>query len=506
MSFFRNKNRDVHHSAIAGYWYPADPHELREEIQSHLASVKDPVELQRLPAAFISPHAGYQWSGDCAAHLYRSLQGPVGKRVKRVILMAPSHSAYIGGVSTLSVRAYKTPLGEVPVDQDVVKELLKKRDFGTNPGAHTEEHSDEIQLPFLQVVLPGVWKLVDLVFQGTGPKEWESIAESILPFVDGSTLLVASSDFTHFGERFGYKPFADDIPEQLRKLDLGAVDAALSLNSETWESYKNRTGITACGSEPIGTLLTLLRRIGEMSPDVTPGFEGRLANYYRSGDLNDDFSSSVSYAAILFEPKCAPEDSAEDSIPATEHGSEELDEEEQTFLLSLARKSLTQYLLGGSVPQPEIPDHLSSERLMKERGAFVTLTQQGRLRGCIGSIPAQDPLAKAVMRHAVQAAVEDLRFPPVQPDEVEEIHIEISVLTTPSEVERPEDIVLGRDGILLERELTRGVFLPQVAPEQGWDLPTTLRHLSMKAGLPREAWKETDTKLYVFQAQIFEED
>lgn len=494
MSLFRNKSHDVHHSAIAGYWYPADPESLRKEIQSHLDNVKDPVVLEMLPAAFISPHAGYSWSGDCAAHLYRSLQGEAGRRVKRVILMAPSHYAHIGGVSTLDLRAYETPLGKVQVDQDVVKQLLEKPDFGTNPGAHAEEHSDEIQLPFLQVALQGDWKLVDLVFQGTAPEQWKSIADSILPFVDENTLLVASSDFTHFGERFGYMPFSDDIPENLRELDLGAVEAALSLDIDQWEGYKSRTGITACGFEPIGTLLALLRRVSEAGPDI----RGRLVNYYRSGDINDDFSSSVSYAAILFEP-------AHVEAEALQVEGEELNGEEREYLLALARRALTQFLQDGSMPEPEIPSQLSEERLMKKRGVFVTLTAGKRLRGCIGSIPAQDPLARAVMRHAVQAAVEDVRFTPVQLEELNDIHIEISVLTTPREVGSHDEIVLGRDGILLDREPWRSVFLPQVAPEQGWDVPTTLNHLSLKAGLPPEAWKDDETKLHIFQAQVFEE-
>jgi AmmeMemoRadiSam system protein A len=334
---------------------------------------------------------------------------------------------------------------------------------------------------------------LDVVLQGTGPADWPAFAHALVPWVDDGTLLIASSDFTHYGPRFGYVPFREDVPGNLRTLDLGAVDAALTMDPSAWTAYREKTGITACGHEPIGALLTLLNRLQEAKQGLEGGFSGRLLDYYRSGDLNGDYESTVSYAAVLFQ---VSEETA---------GGDVLDRDEQAFLLTTARRAIDRAVGGDPVPGPEIPRHLSSDRLERKRAAFVTLRAGNSLRGCIGSIFPREPLVRAVVRHAVQAAFEDNRFPPVGRDEVKDIHIEISVLTVPKEIAGPEEIVLGRDGVLLERDGRRAVFLPQVASENGWDLETTLRHLATKAGLAAESWKGPGATLRTFQAEIFAE-
>jgi hypothetical protein len=476
-------------------------------LESHLARAGEKVLLQELPAALVSPHAGYDWSGDCAGHAYATLRGPAGSKVRRVVILAPSHYAYLDGASVLPVSAYETPLGRVPVDREAVERLLREPGFRTVEEAHAQEHADEIQLPFLQHVLPGPWKLVDVVVQGVGPERWEDFGRSLLPLVDAATLVVASSDFTHFGHRFGYFPFREEIPENLRRLDLEGADRVLAVDPEGWAEYKEATGITACGFEPIGILLHLLRLVTRERRELARGFRGHLLDYYRSGDLNGDFSSSVSYVAILFEPIRRPEEreGSRDTEEEEEAGSERLGPAERSFLLKLARETLELYLREGRTPKVEIPEGLRRDLLTQPRGVFVTLRKGDRLRGCIGTIVGQEPLVEGVVRQAVQSAVSDPRFPPVTPEELPGIRIEISVLTPLREVSGPGEIVLGRDGILLERGGHRAVFLPQVAPEQGWDLETTLTQLALKAGLGPEDWKDPQTRFSVFQAEVFEE-
>ncbi|MBK7769017.1 MAG: AmmeMemoRadiSam system protein A [bacterium] len=136
------------------------------------------------------------------------------------------------------------------------------------------------------------------------------------------------------------------------------------------------------------------------------------------------------------------------------------------------------------------------------RGAFVTLHAQGHLRGCIGIIEGRLPLLRAVADNAAAAAVGDPRFPPVTPDEVSNLTLEVSALTPLRTVDGPAGIIIGRHGILLGRQGRQAVFLPQVATEQGWDLPTTLSQLCRKAGLPPDAWREGAT-LRVFEADVF---
>ena len=139
------------------------------------------------------------------------------------------------------------------------------------------------------------------------------------------------------------------------------------------------------------------------------------------------------------------------------------------------------------------------------RAAFVTLKKNSRLRGCIGDIFPQRPLYKSVILNAIHACINDKRFPAVTEAECNDITIEISALTAPEPIASPDEIRIGVDGVVLNKDGRSAVFLPQVAPEQGWDLETTLTRLSMKAGLPADAWKEGAAFL-TFQANVFGEN
>ena len=157
-------------------------------------------------------------------------------------------------------------------------------------------------------------------------------------------------------------------------------------------------------------------------------------------------------------------------------------------------------------PDPRGGSYTITPALLQHRGAFVTLKVHGALRGCIGYIQPIEPLYEAVQQNAINAATRDSRFNPVEADELPAIEIEISALTTPVAVSSYHDIVLGRDGVILKKGPHQAVFLPQVAPEQGWDLPETLRHLALKAGLSGDDWRDPDTEFLVFTAEVFEEE
>jgi uncharacterized protein, PH0010 family len=174
-------------------------------------------------------------------------------------------------------------------------------------------------------------------------------------------------------------------------------------------------------------------------------------------------------------------------------------------LLALAREIVEKSARGEQVTTAAAPTNEYSEALKTPRGTFVTLTRGGKLRGCIGNIfPDSRPLWESVRDNAVSAAMRDSRFEPVAPEEVDKLHIHISVLTVPRKVASADDITLGKHGIVIKKGMHRAVFLPQVAPEQGWDVETTLSHLSMKAGLPRDAWK-SEMEFQVFEALVFAE-
>ena len=179
-----------------------------------------------------------------------------------------------------------------------------------------------------------------------------------------------------------------------------------------------------------------------------------------------------------------------------------LTDSQKKYLLTTARETLKSHLSGRRYVLPGI----SEPELNEKRGVFVTLKKGGRLRGCIGYIEPVEPLAEAVSNMAVHAAKTDPRFPSVTMEELKDIEIEISALTVPLRVETAEEIVMGRDGVIVKRGSAQGVFLPQVAAETGWQREEFLENLCMhKAGLPKDAWKDGQTELYVFQAEVFSE-
>ena len=176
-------------------------------------------------------------------------------------------------------------------------------------------------------------------------------------------------------------------------------------------------------------------------------------------------------------------------------------DEEKRELLRLARKSVERIVRGQDMPVPET----SSQVLQEPCGAFVTLTEHGQLRGCIGYTEASKPLAEVVCEVAAKAAVDDPRFPPLSEDELDRIELDISVLSPLEKVSDIESIEVGKHGLLLENGYFRGLLLPQVATEYNWDREAFLQNTSRKAGLPPDGWKDKNSTLYAFTAEVFSE-
>lgn len=192
----------------------------------------------------------------------------------------------------------------------------------------------------------------------------------------------------------------------------------------------------------------------------------------------------------------SPPESAE--IPREEERPATTPEEKE--LLTIARETLRAAVAEGRTYEPPRP---GSSELLEERGVFVTLKKRGALRGCIGYVLPTVPLYLAVRDMAINSALRDPRFPPVTPEELPALHIEISVMTLLQPVEDPNEIVVGEDGLVIEALGQSGLLLPQVAPEQGWTREQFLEGVCMKAGLPPDAYTWEDAKLYKFQAHIF---
>ena len=444
----------IRRSVVAGQFYPGSSEELAQMIAHYLdeAPSLDRPHVRGL----VCPHAGYVYSGPVAAYGYKQLSD----RYDTVILMGPSHYMAFEGASIPEYTHYETPLGLVPVSGKAAL-LREQAPFTSVEGAHTREHSLEVQLPFLQTVLTD-FEIIPIVLGVVDPRQ---VASALLPFIDENTLLIASSDLSH------YHPY-----EEACALDLTCTQAVPCLDFEAVRRCE------ACGLSAVLTLMYVAEKMG---------WEGELLNYRNSGDTAGDKDRVVGYMAVAFYGT-DPSDTAS------------LNEEDQAYLLHLARETLELYLEEGKIP--EIDESELSEILKEERGCFVTLNKGGMLRGCIGNLTAQDALYQGVIENAINAAVRDPRFPPVTLDELEDIEIEISVLTPPTEITygTTEELIekIRGKGVIIQSGFSRATFLPQV-----WEqLPRPeefLSHLCLKAGLPSSCWREGSITVSVYTAQVF---
>jgi len=470
-------------------WYTADANALSKQIEGFFQKAE--VKPINNVIALILPHAGYQFSGQTAVMAIKTAD----KKYKRIVIIGPSHAVPMEEVlSVPRATHYETPLGQIPLDVDFVNNLLKYSMFQNVPRAHKydygfQEHSVQIELPLLQHGQKD-FKLVPIV-AGSCSLETISKAGTILrSLVDQETLVIISSDFVHYGHRFSYVPFTENVPDEIRKVDMGAYEYIARLDSEGFLEYKRKTMAPICGYIPIAVLLSML----------SEPVKAELINYTTSGELTGDFTNCVSYLSIAFSgawqncPQIEPQASAP-----------ELTGEDKRQLLTLARKTIVYALRNRRVPQASELDVTISDTMRCPRAAFVTLKKNSQLRGCIGDIFPQRPLYKSVILNAINACVNDRRFPVVAETECKDIAIEISALTVPEPVALPDDIVIGTDGVVLNKDGHSAVFLPQVAPEQGWDVNQMLTQLSLKAQLPPDAWKE-GARFLVFQAVVFGEE
>jgi AmmeMemoRadiSam system protein B/AmmeMemoRadiSam system protein A len=472
-----NDDAKVRPARFAGSWYPGNSAALAKQIDD-LFERASPPKTGDKPVAVIAPHAGYRYCAPVASAGYACLRGQTYRRVIALAFSHRSAGAYQGVDVPQELTAYATPLGNVSIDREACDRLLKHSLFTSNPQVGRDEHSLELQLPFLQRALKD-FKLVPLLVGRMSDGDCAQAAQAILPLVDGDTLLVASSDFTHFGRRFGYQPFAEDVPKKIGEL---AGQAAVAINACDYDGFVAhlaKTQDTICGRGPIRLLLRILSMQG--------GARGVRAAFDTSGQMTGDWSSSVTYQSFVF---------------ARRPGA--LSEPERTELLKIARETVTAFLNGQERRKVD-PDKLAPA-LRADGGCFVTLENHGRLRGCIGNMTARGSLYEAVIRNAVSAC-QDRRFVnnPVTAEELDDLHIEISYLTPMRQVESPDEIIVGRHGLMISLLGQRGVLLPQVAYERGWTREEFLAQTCRKAGLPLDAWKRALAQVYSFEAEVFGE-
>ncbi len=476
--------KSVLQSSLAGTWYPADEKELRTQIEDFFQQAQ--VTPINNVIALILPHAGYQYSGQVAACGLKTTD----RKYKRIVVIGPSHRVSMQEILSIPNQTYyQTPLGEVPLDVEFINKLLKYPQFQNVSVAHQYEHSVQIELPLLQYCQDD-FKFVPIVAGQCSLETIQQAAAVLKGMVDRDTLVIASSDFTHYGPNYSYVPFSENIPEKIKELDMGAYKQIANLDAKGFLEYKDKTGTTICGSVPIAILLSMLSKQSEV----------HLVKYATSGEQAGDFTNSVSYLSAAFSGQW--EESPEVEPQAA---SQELTEEDKEQLLTLARQTMMYAVKNRKVPQVSELDVTISDAMKRPGAAFVTLKKNSQLRGCIGDIIPQRPLYMSVLMNAINACFNDRRFLPVQESECGDITIEISALTVPQPVASPDQIRIGIDGVILSKDGHSAVFLPQVAPEQSWNVDQMLTQLSLKAQLPADAWKD-GASFQVFQAIVFGEN
>jgi AmmeMemoRadiSam system protein B len=273
---------------LSGRWYPRDPTDLVAQVDGFLAGADPRQRPEGRPLLALAPHAGFSYSGATAGRLY-GLLGPDAPR--RVFILAPNHRAPLDRIALSGAAAFATPLGEVPVDTQTTAQLAAQDGFCIDDGAHAQEHAVEIQLPLLQRTWPAaVPAIVPMLVPRLDPATGAAAAQALSAACDADSLLLVSTDLTHYGAAFGYLPFTRDIPAALEELDSGAILKVLAGDADGLRDYGRRTGITMCGLEAAAVALDC---------GLPAGYEGALLGYARSGDQEGDYSTSVSYAAVL---------------------------------------------------------------------------------------------------------------------------------------------------------------------------------------------------------------
>lgn len=465
---------------VAGRFYPADPADLRSTLSELFREAK-PADSKNVKA-IISPHAGYVFSGRVAASGYNQVDP--NKKYDNIFIIASSHQVSFQGASIYNRGDYLTPLGKVKVNRELADRLIKEDAiFCFNPEADANEHSLEVQVPFLQYHLRQDFRIVPIILGTQSAESCKKIARVLKPYFEGNNLFVFSTDFSHYpsypdaqtADKATCDAIASNSPEKLLNL----------LDSYSKKSIPNLS-TNLCGWTSVITMLYMTS--GNPDIKITP------LHYMNSGDSKyGDKNQVVGYWSLVISEKSG----------ATDSGVEfDLTPAEQITLLKIARTTIEKYI--GERQIPTIDTTAFPDNLKTHSGAFVTLKERGELRGCIGRFTANIPLYRVVQEMAVASSTEDTRFLPVKKAEIDNLEIEISVLSPMKKITSPDAIILGKHGIYIKKGFQSGTFLPQVATETGWDKEEFLGHCSRdKAGIGWEGWKSAE--LFIYEACVFSE-
>lgn len=458
----------VRETAVAGLFYPADMYQLDNDIDGYLEHA--PSNLSGRPQMMIVPHAGYKYSAQVAAYAYKKLQ-PFKSQIKKVFLLGPSHRVAVNGVALSPAKQFKTPLGLINTDEPVTKELAQNSLFKISAKAHKQEHSLEVQMPFLQKTLDN-FTIIPMLYGQADP---EKIAAALKPYLqDDTSLLIISADLSHYLD-YGTAKITDrQTAEQIQK--------AVKVNHHQ-----------SCGATAINTAMILAREFG-----LIPN----LLDMVNSGDVSNDKTKVVGYGSWVYEE---PEENEElMGIELEQQHLQNFARHNKDSLLEIVRESLNAAVTRHEPYQPEREKF--NDVLFNKGASFVTLRKGGMLRGCIGSPLPLKAIAVDLADNAYAAAMNDNRFKPLSADELKHLDFTIALLTNFEAIEfnSQEDLLSkikpGIDGLLIKDGEREGLFLPAVWKELP-DRQEFITQLKIKAGLSPSYWSD---KIKIFRFRTVE--
>ncbi len=483
METFSQSTQSDRQPVAAGRFYSANGETLKGDLDRLFESCVK-TKIHGNVRAIISPHAGYIYSGRVAASAFSVIDRST--RYKNIFVIGSSHIMAFDGASVYDAGDFITPLGKLTVNREIAMKLRKEKVFNFPVNAHNQEHSLEVQMPFIQYYFQNNPMIIPIIIGTTNQNSIRKISEALRPWFSSENLFLISSDFSHYPS---YKT--------ANSVDKATADALVSGDPDKFlatlrkNSYSDDPGLSTsmCGWTS-GLMLMYLAENGE-------NLEYSRVDYCNSGDSGYGSKDGVvGYNAIALVEK-KPDNTAGGSL------SDEIkfSDSEKAQLIGLARNNIRSHLInkkGISVDEKLLP-----ELFLKPYGAFVTLRKKGELRGCIGSFASSAPLYKVVIESSASSAFEDPRFSPLTKEELPSTDIEITVLGPLKKITDIRDIELGRHGIYIRKDFRSGTMLPQVATENGWSVQEFLGYTSRdKAGIGWDGWKNAE--LFIYEGIVLE--
>ncbi len=461
---------------VAGKFYEENKDALMSEVKGYLTLQSGDDYIDDL-IALIVPHAGYVFSGKVAGMGYKTINPE--RKVNTIFLIGSSHHLHFEGASIYNIGDYITPLGRVPVNRKIANDLIvSSKQFSFNPNAHSKEHSLEVQLPFLQVQLKRPFKIVPIILGIQDPYVCKQLAKELNRYFVPGNLFIISSDFSHYPD---YQTAAETDKNTAEAILSNNPDRLIKAVKDIRQKHNPDLLTGLCGWTSVLTLMYMTQKESD--------FKYRLLGYQNSGDVSyGDKNRVVGYNAIAI----------------TKENEFTLTKKRKELLLTLSHSELNRVV--GSAVKIDVPDKkILDEELGTHAGAFLSLYNNGKLRGCIGRFISNQPLWKTVLDMTEASATQDTRFLPVKKEELKSIKIEISVLTPLKKISDISEIKLGKHGIYIKKGAYSGTFLPQVADKTGWTIEEFLGHCARdKAHIGWNGWK--DAEIFTYKAIVFSDD